>query len=195
MRLVRFLAAGKSLVGLKDVEGRYRLPNGRALPQFGIAKDAGVPASAESIPQPLNEVSGVPAAPAEPATGVTQGQVETTAGQGPKPSLPKPAPYLKPDREGNSSIFRKLFGWLPWYRETPTTAAIPAFSRLPVQTELSLENVKVVRNDLSESDLEVQAARKKQATVSISKQPIGEQTGVALTPLNLPRSGGGPGGN
>jgi hypothetical protein len=64
-----------------------------------------------------------------------------------------------------------------------------------VQTELSLENVKVVRNDLSESDLEVKAARNKQVTVSASKQLIGEQMGVAVTPSNPPPSGHGLGGN
>ena len=197
MRLVRFLAAGKSLVGLKDIEGRYRLPNGRALPRFGNAKDPAVTASAELIPQPLQESPGVPAESADPVTGVTQGQIETPAGQAPKPSQPKPAPHLKikSDRVGNSSIFRKVFGWLPWYRKTPATGAIPAFSRLPVQTELSLENVKVVRNDLSESDLEVQAARSKQATDCTSKQQIDEQLGVAVTPSNPPRSGEGSDGN
>ena len=195
MRLVRFLAAGKSLVGLKDNEGRYRLPHGRALPQFGIAKDAGVPASAVSTPQAHQDVAGVPVTSDEANTEVTRGPVEAAAAQSRTPSQPKPAPSLDSSPEGNRSIFRKLFGWLPWYRKTSVGGAIPAFSRLAVQTELSLENVKVVRNDLSESDLEVKAARDKQVTVSSSEQQIGEQLGVAVTPSNPPRTGHGLGGN
>ena len=111
------------------------------------------------------------------------------------PFQSKPAPNLDSSREISRSIFKKLFGWLPWSRKTSAGGAIPAFSRLPVQTELSLENVKVLRNDLLESDLEVKAARNKPVTVSSSKQQIGEQMGVALTPSNPPRSGDGPGGN
>jgi hypothetical protein len=195
MRLVRFLAAGKSLVGLKDIEGRYRLPHGRALPQFGIVKDAGVPASAESTPQVHHEVAGVPVASAETDPEVTRVPVETPAAQSRTPFQSKPAPNLDSSRETNRSIFKKLFGWLPWYRKTLAGGAIPAFSSLPVQTELSLENVKVVRNDLLESDLEVKAARNKPVTVSSSKQQIGEQIGVVVTPSNPPRSGDGPGGN
>jgi hypothetical protein len=175
MRLVRFLAAGKSLVGLKDTEGRYRLPSGRALPRFGIAKDAGVSAGADSTRQPLQEGLAGPAPSTDADAGVANGQVQSVSGPSPKPSQPKLAPTLKIGRTENGSIFRKLFGWLPWYRGTLGMGAIPAFSRLPVQTELSLENVKVVRNDLSESDLEVQSARHNRGTDSVLKQRVGER--------------------
>jgi hypothetical protein len=37
--------------------------------------------------------------------------------------------------------------------------AIPRFPKPPVQGELSLERIKVVRNDLSDADLEVVPAR------------------------------------
>jgi hypothetical protein len=37
----------------------------------------------------------------------------------------------------------------------PARRGIPRFNGVPVQGELSLDNIKVVRNDLSDADLEV----------------------------------------
>lgn len=41
----------------------------------------------------------------------------------------------------------------------PTRSAIPRFNGVPVQGELSLDNIKVIRNDLSDADLEVVTRR------------------------------------
>ena len=52
----------------------------------------------------------------------------------------------------------KLAGW--WAaRKSPVKSAIPRFDKPVVQGELSLENIKVVRNDLSDADMEVVAAK------------------------------------
>jgi hypothetical protein len=37
----------------------------------------------------------------------------------------------------------------------PARSVLPRFNGVPVQGELSLDNIKVVRNDLSDADLEV----------------------------------------
>lgn len=47
----------------------------------------------------------------------------------------------------------------------PTRSAIPLFNGVPVQGELSLDNIKVVRNDLSDADIEV-VTRKMVPTVA-----------------------------
>ena len=39
MSLLRLLTTGKSLVGVKDTESRYRVTSERLLPQFGSAKN------------------------------------------------------------------------------------------------------------------------------------------------------------
>src|ERR1035437_10191334 len=39
MSLLRLLTTGKSLVGLKDLESRYRLTTQRLLPQFGPTRN------------------------------------------------------------------------------------------------------------------------------------------------------------
>ena len=48
--------------------------------------------------------------------------------------------------------------WLP-KRHEPARPTIKLMARVPVQGELSLDNVKVVRNDLSDTDVEVVTAR------------------------------------
>ena len=48
--------------------------------------------------------------------------------------------------------------WLPKRQET-ARPTIKLMARVPVQGELSLDNVKVVRNDLSDTDVEVVTAR------------------------------------
>ncbi len=53
--------------------------------------------------------------------------------------------------------------WLSRPRSRPAKAAIPQFSRAPVQGELKLDQIKVVRNDLSDSDLEVVPAKPRAA--------------------------------
>ncbi len=188
MRLVRFLAAGKSLVGLTDNEGRYRLPNGQALPRFGRVGEAGVPAAAESMRQPLPPgVTEV--ASSDPGIAPVAAPVGVPVAPPSNPPQSKLAQQLGTGEDKKRSFLRKLFGGLPWYREAPEIRGIPAFSRRPVQTELSLENVKVVRNDLSESDLEFQSARNKPGSNPFLKQQAGEPVEMAPTPTNPPVSG------
>jgi hypothetical protein len=49
--------------------------------------------------------------------------------------------------------------------------ASPARARSPVQGELTLEGVKVVRNDLSDADLELVPSRPKAKTVAVVPTP------------------------
>ena len=193
MRLVRFLAAGKSLVGLKDIEGRYRLPRGHALPRFGTSGKAGASAKPESANLSSQDVPI--AAKSEARASTVNEHAEPSPERSSLSSQSSPTQALKARRVEKGSIFRKLFGWLPWHREVSGTGAIPVFSNLPVQTELSLENVKVVRNDLSESDLEVQSVQKEKPESPFSRQQVGEQNSSGTMNLSLPRSGEGPGGN
>jgi hypothetical protein len=53
----------------------------------------------------------------------------------------------------------KIGGLLPRPRSKAVKPAIPRFTKPPVQGELSLDKIKVVRNDLSDADLEVVPAK------------------------------------
>lgn len=187
MSLLRLLSAGKSLVGLKQEVARYRMSDPRAMPRFGSARNpfkarkaAAVPsvaapaaaasASAPVIPQP---VVSVPAASAS-ATARVDG-----------PSK-KPMPFAAAAQFGA--------GWKRWLarcvdklklkrrpRQTrPAPQTRPA--RGPVQGELSLDSIRVVRNDLSDTDFEV-VTRKPVATpvaMTVSPGPAAEPPRPAM---------------
>jgi hypothetical protein len=70
----------------------------------------------------------------------------------------------------------RLAGWtrrrMPWRKELP-------FQSAAVQTELALDKVKVMRNDLSEDDLEVVAINKR--TVKKLEKPVQSEELEKLT--------------
>ncbi len=136
MSLVRLLTAGKSLVGLNDDEGRYRLTRKSLLPSFPATKN---PFRATTVPSPACAPEPAPAA--QLPAGEEPAQERMVHQDEPDASPAKP-------RESAFKRIRDL-----WFRagsrSRPDSKAIE-----PRQTELSLDQVKVVRNDLSEYDNE-----------------------------------------
>lgn len=162
MSLGKLLSAGKSLVGLTGSNARYQLQKG-ALPKFESAKNpfATKPAierepqlpklSEEEIAatklkqtQPLPVLNAQPEKPAEAAAVVAP----------PEPA--KPSPVV-------DGWVKKLnpMVWFGNRKPAEPKSAIPRFNKAPVQGELSLDNIKVMRNDLSEADVEVVPAKVK----------------------------------
>ena len=144
MSLLRLLTTGKSLVGVRELESRYRLTSQRLLPQFGSAKNPfGNSASAAAEPATAPATKAVPRAPVGPLRPFAG--LKGAVGRAQSPGL---------------------FGWAKarfaqagsFWKRRPATAGQPAtlsLSTQPVQGELSLDRIKVVRNDLSDADLEV----------------------------------------
>lgn len=163
MSLLRLLTAGKSLVGLKTPDSRYQVTNERLLPQFG-SKKTPFRTRGETVPTP--PVTSGQEAPAQPpdskcqkspvlddrSRGQSGSSVEKRAFQ-PKMSSQKLADW-------GSRCVAKFAGKL---RARPAKPAIPTFTTPLMQGELSLERVKVVRNDLSDSDVDI-IRRKPEAT-------------------------------
>lgn len=126
MSLCRLLTAGKALTSLRDEPSSYQMRRKALLPKFGSSGDPFT--SAKASPPPVGEI---------------------------KPATP-------PAAHKNSW---SLVGW--WKRFTPkpkigcelrpqpTRLAGKTNGRVatPVQAELSLDNVKVVRNTLHEADV------------------------------------------
>jgi hypothetical protein len=154
MSLLRLLTAGKSLVGLKDAAHRYNLARRGSLPKFNSKRN---PFRATARPEPVSR-------PQEPMTAAS-GVAETGT---PKPSVaegaalaPTPAPAGTPmKRFPGAKSGARLFSFLPWMRP-PVVVPIPRASKSMIQAELSLDAVRVVRNDLSDSDLEVLSTKKR----------------------------------
>lgn len=159
MSLLRLLTTGKTLVGLKKPEHRYHLPGETALPKFGGKKN---PFRATVFPDKTETPEIV-----ESATVPEFAAVESTAPIQPTPprptgAAPGPAHSIKPEpaaptqaREpvaARTSPFKAL---LLWGRAKKANPARALAGRPLVQGELSLDRVKVVRNDLSETDFEI----------------------------------------
>lgn len=162
MSLLRLLSAGKSLVGLKPEAARYRMSDPRAMPRFGSDRNPFQARKTLSPDAPPASASPAAPTPAVEAPGpVVTPKVETViavAAETEPQARPEPAAIAK------SEWKRKLAGWIGKlrFRRQPkkskrATPARPA--RGPVQGELSLDAIQVVRNDLSDSDFEVVARK------------------------------------
>jgi len=142
MSLVRLLTAGKSLVGIQDSKSRYRSVDPRALPKFGSEKKV----NTEKVNTDVARENG-----ARPS--VAKSSVKSS-----KPNVAKtPAAAAREEERGSGWISQwgtKLSS-LVSQKPRPARSAIPRLNGLAVQGELSLDNIKVVRNDLSDADLEV----------------------------------------
>lgn len=178
MSLVRLLAAGKSLVGLQDMESRYRMRRRNLLPKFGSSKNPFL-ARTEAPSLPL---------PASGATTAALNAAEMTSAEVAATALKKttPLPVVSPPDRGAEKIFKRgpTMGLLarlsPWARKLNPfarrsnprqIAKTPARgSTLPsVQGELSLDRIKVVRNDLNDADVEIVPAK---PTVKPKPEPV-----------------------
>ena len=124
----KLFAASTSLIGWGKSGKQYRLTDPAALPKFGTKRKG-----AEKLQTP-NSIEGKFQAP-----NLQPGQKDRHS---------KPALF--------ASWLTKLQGLLNGGKG-PRNAAIPRFSRQPVQGELSLDNVKVLCNDLSDTDFELVA--------------------------------------
>lgn len=178
MSLIRFLSAGsRGLAHGARPMGRYRLPDGRVIPNFGGPRN---PFTSKNSP---SQASSPPAADVSAKAALTQAPP-------PAPSLSKPAdtpPKIGPRRGLVKRFVSGFIGGMkrvgsvltPWRsRKNLGVSDAKTFSavRGPVQGELSLENVRVVRNDLSDSDYEVVCADTATASPTVAQR--GERPGA-----------------
>ena len=203
MRMVRLLTAGKSLVGSKDGTVRYQMSDPRAMPKFGSAKnlfreaakgkggEVGDKGAAGGTPAPLLTggrpapllTGGTPAPLTEgakmvPARGITRSpasvlQQAVTAQRTESGKVPLRPKNATPQPGGISRMVGKVRRLISGSRGPAAKAGIPQIGKPAVQAELSLEKIKVVRNDLSDTDLEVVTIQK--PTAESSAEPSGQR--------------------
>lgn len=181
MSLLRLLTAGKSLVGSKSAESRYHLSRPGALPRFGGKKNpfraTSRPEAAQSAatapgreePQPAEPASPspLPATPVEvefpPEAAVVAGANGAHGADRAEAATVGPrAASATATGIGGSALAQcagKLKSFFQMRRQKTPAPAVPRFSKPLIQGELSLERVRVVRNDLSDSDVEIVPAR------------------------------------
>ena len=151
MSLMRLLAAGSSLRGIKDRRSPYKMTQQHLLPKFGPKEGDPVPLSAD--PRPT--LRSIPSSAAD-RLPVAEPPGETI-GSPTNMNLNRPEVHTSvasPDA-GEKPKMRRAF-W-PWMRRRNPFQPKQALKQGsgPVQGELMLERVKVVRNDLHEADLEL----------------------------------------
>ena len=184
MSLMQLLTNGKTLVDLKHSTHRYHMPGKNFLPKFGAAKnpftppEKNEPASAVIAPAGAQEAKPKPyTRPAKVPVKIPAANLKATQRMpviSEKLKETKRLPFVAARRSAAppsagpawwekfldwaGAMPAKLAGW--WAaRKGPVKPAIPRFDKPVVQGELSLENIKVVRNDLNDADLEVVPAK------------------------------------
>jgi hypothetical protein len=177
MSLVRLLASGKSLVGLNNGASPYRVRRQTALPRFGSdknpfchAEDGGTAKSQDASNSHSPTVLGVHALACLPAADTLKGGSQTpdapdTLKGGhptcPSPAAPAAAGYRRLGwrlRAAFAGLAPKVIALVCWPRSRPAKPAVRPSPEAPVQAELALDRVRVVRNDLHDTDLEIVAA-------------------------------------
>ena len=124
------------MVGIQDSKSRYKSVDPRAMPKFGSEK--------KSITDIARESEGKPS--------VANSNVESS-----KTSVEKMPVATARKARGSGWVgqWGSKLSSLVTQKPKPARSAVPRFNGVPVQGELSLDNIKVVRNDLSDADLEV----------------------------------------
>ena len=200
MSLLRLLTAGKSLVGLKNAESRYHLPSERALPKFGKKKN---PFRATVFPEKPGAGTAAPEPIQVPSKGSDGTGGNAVGGEREGEQLSREAdPDGNNQKTGSAGSVQNEGGPMKEERNpldlpARSTSAVRAFllwtrakkaspfgrsnGQPMVQAELSLDGVKVVRNDLSESDLEIVRAREAPAGKRADEVRSGAEPGVAPT--------------
>jgi len=183
MSLLHLLTVGQSFKGVEDRPGNYRMDH--SLPKFESSNRLAslpptrnsVPTVAKTAPAPVqtslfSELVGGPAVRAHAAQPISQQ----------KPAVPAPplqAPVLAPIAKGSAvsqAPAAPLFEKRPKDNKWKTMVKELFFGRrrrrpngANVQTELALENVTVVRNDLHETDLVAVPTR---AQTFVTSKPV-----------------------
>jgi len=151
MRLAKLLGAGKSFFG-GQAPASYREDKRVYLPKFNADRNPFAPKSKEDAGEVAPKNVPAPEAPVAPATPVVAA-VEAKPQVISTPPAPKPAavkPARKPGWADKLNPFR-----------APQPAAAPVVNA--VQSELSLDCVKVLHNDLSDADVEVVPVKSRSA--------------------------------
>src|SRR5688572_15833159 len=167
---LKFLAVGKSFAGLRGDKSPYALRKENQLPRFGSSPRFGTKPEEEQTMVQTDFLQ-------QPVVGVAEGVCGTSV----SPEEPKeeslfaarqqpaaPNIFAAPAAPMQKRSWFSFFRW-KWFRAQPSKADL-------VQSELRLDKVRVMRNDLADSDLQLVLKKKKKKPVFSSHQ---ENNGIA----------------
>ena len=199
MSPVRLLAAGKSVVGIRDELSPYRVTGQRLLPKFGSDKSPPrLPKAVADRPGQRSPVNGAGAGggakpedrSAKPEfRGAKWGKVGSGSGVGGGPKA-APPPAVAAAVSGGSPLgragrwlARRFRGWFGRSEREPARRPTPPLRWSPIQEELRLDRVKVKRNDFSDSDLELVQLRSRIVAAKPQEVGVGKRAWSRLAGL------------
>lgn len=155
MNFGKLLGTGKSFVN-GGKPAAYRADKRVYLPKFGSPKNPFASATQVELPQPVVAMPVVPAPTKKPVT--------------PSWMQPPPQPEISSQPKPLATWTSKLNPASLWRGSEPAKAP------RAVQTELSLEKVKVVHNDLTDADVEVVPMKSRPARPVVPDLPPAKQS-------------------
>ncbi len=157
MSWTQLLAVGRSFKGTKEEPHRYKVAQPNLLPKFEPDERPSTPVQAAVSTSDEMKTASLFDSPAAPA--ISHGFAPIPEA---RPRMEEPSPVAPLRREPSERPRRRRLGLFGWRRKTgaPFGQAI--------QGELSLETVRVVRNDLSDADLELVRVKKKASAAEAS---------------------------
>ncbi len=164
MSLMRLLAATRSIANIRDGRSPYKMDPDNLLPKFGPKGPETKAPTPEPAPHPTpghagseQGIASGPPAPTPSKQTMNTVEVEANIETG-VPAAAYP--------QGRWTFLKRAFA--------PKPAARAA--AVPVQGELALDLVRVVRNALNDADLEVVRARPKRAAPARPKREAAPET-------------------
>lgn len=176
MNLTRLLATSRSLIGIKKKPGPYKMNQDHLLPKFtASAKPSGVAPQTPAVGE-----SGAGETDRSDALSIVTVQKEEASSE----VLPEPAPAIPKHSWTAGFFFRTMTNSLR--RLNPLQGRRPPVPARATQPELSLATVRVVRNDLRDSDFQWTATKNGvEATwVRNGNSPKGRQLGMVWNRLS-----------
>ena len=191
MSLLRLLTTGKTLVGVEDVKTRYRVNRQGTLPRFGSAKN---PFGATEKPEPVRADARGESEDALPSS--RERLAENSSPLPARDSSAAAVPLKLAESLGStafgfalalrqgiagfwSGVWRRLSTLLWRPRGNPVRAGGLHLPKPALQGELSLDKIKVVRNDLSDTDLEIARIKPPATAPDLRVTETGEPRGTS----------------
>ncbi|PYJ80815.1 MAG: hypothetical protein DME22_23120 [Verrucomicrobia bacterium] len=180
MSLIKLLSVSQSLVGGRNQPERYKMADQNLLPKFAPVGRPISLAPKRKPQEPLAQngsdklkirtaASGIESAPGALASDPMQGKTSPLAG-----STAEVVTTIAP-KTPSAVCVNAIPASTNWFRlrNNPfaTRLAVKINSQPPARTELSLDAVKPVRNDLSDADLEVVSAKPETKHSGAQKPP------------------------
>jgi hypothetical protein len=165
MNPLSLLTKGHTFGGVKDRRGAYKLPPRSAVPIFAGTKRPPV-APANPAPENLQTALFEPLRPAVAAAVPKKHD-------GAIPTAPPANVKPKEDRPSPESIWGRA---ARCWKELLVQRKSPAARAPSVQPELALSHLTVVRNDLSEDDLEVVTVGKNVGTEKKTRKLVSSES-------------------